>query len=796
MAVTAKEVIELAQKGWLPVNEEKSLYINETLFRIGIISFLDPSNYQVSKTEEDGPFAVNPERQVILLKDDKSSKKAKQFFDLPTNTTSLRNTSRRDECYVPVMVANAHGKADAGLYIHPRKVGQEDSKTNQTLFTAFHAENCLLGSQLSCRTNKGSVRHSIKHHVEFYEGEYIVGITASPGDNSYETMQFEELRLMATIMAKYSVKDQDGKPTAIVTHHLPWLDYILSGVLLWSQGHMTYPALHAFCEMMISKKIEHEEKLGSIYHSHGLTSRFITPFDNLLDLGNEITADSILKQLGIDEREEIREQEPNLAMVEGLWSILKSNPEKKALLNGDTSESHALKQLFDDLQRRKLEKRKSREQALINQCTHLLTKNSFDLEQKKWWEKIITTKHSSGKDIETLEELLENANALALAIAASHDSEHSNTCSFVSTQGKQIQVVYEKLFKEMQLELPPVICWTSIPLFLTNSQSTVGATFYFEYLGHALTISQLIGRHIVEGAMANMMACMNGQEGKSVQFYLDPKIDTQPLHQFVRSISVQTEDKPIYSELKALVFSQEKLKNQHKVILEDFMPTLPRHTPITPRSHLTAEHMKYALHQLDREGFLTQNEFGEANRQAVVSGFGNPYDIAVCLIEMNRIGLLNQANRDAVSKHPHPNALWNLLQRLSKTNWFTPAIRQDVFNDLISNASILSSNNMCMRLDMPSNQFTMERFIRIIAIADKHKGHLLTALKELITFFLDDKIEGTNWAIQLEPDERIRPALLDYFADKPPYNARTKQSHKKIEAAEDSDEPLELRFNP
>ena len=542
MGISKQQIAELVRKGWLPVNGENALFINETLFRKGIISLLDPSNYEASKIEENGPSAVSKERSIIFLKDDTGSRKAKQFFNLPATTLSLRNTNRRDECYVPVIVANEQGKAAAGLYINPRKVGKDDLQIMSKPFTAFHTETCLLGSQLSCRTNKGSIRHFTKHNVEFFEGERIVAITSSPGDNSYEAMQFEELQLMAIVMATYSLKGSDKKPKAHVTHHLPWLDYILSGALLWYQGHMTYPALRTLCEMMISKKMEHEDKIGTIYRSLGLTIRFITPFDNLLNPEKGITAESILEQLGVEEIEgEAQQKEPDLELITKLCDILKSNSDYKQRFLGDTMfESNLLQQLSDDIQKGKVEKRKLREKAFIDKYIMLLTENTFNTEQKDWWEKIITTKKSSGKEIETLEDLLEMANALALAIAASHappDPDSSNACSFVSTQAKQIQVVYEKLFKIEEIKLPPVTCWTSLPLFLTNSESTLGATFYFEYLAHAATISRLIEHNILGGAIANMVAWANGQKGKSVKCYLDNHTNTTPFHLFFRPIA-------------------------------------------------------------------------------------------------------------------------------------------------------------------------------------------------------------------------------------------------------------------
>lgn len=527
MRLDEKKIAELVRKGWLPVDGAKALFINDPLFKKGIISFLDPSNCQVSKIEDDGPFSVSKERSLVFSNDDKSSRKAKQFFNLPATTTCLRNPKKRDECYVPVIVADKQGKVVAGLYIHPRKVGTEDFREKNKPFTAFHTESCLLGAELSCSTATGSKRHFTKHDVKFYEGEQIVSITSSPGDNSYETMQLEELQLMAMFMASYSLKGDDGKPVAKVTHHLPWLDYILSGAVLWHQGHLSYQALHTLCEIMILKKTEHENKISTIYRSLDLAYQCITPFENLLNPTKSITAESILEQLGINEKEsEEQDQDQDLYIMTKLQDILK--------------DKHLLQAFFEELQTKKNNKKSAREKAFVSQCITLLTENAFNTEQKDRWKSIIAAKKVLGESIETLENLLQTANALALVIAADKDSsepEHSNACSLVSTQGKQIQVAYEKLFKLEELKLPPVTCCTSVPLFLTSSQTTQGATFYFEYLPHARSIRQLIDRNIVGGAVSNMVAWMSGQEGKSVKCYLDKHENISPTHMFFRPVA-------------------------------------------------------------------------------------------------------------------------------------------------------------------------------------------------------------------------------------------------------------------
>ena len=138
MGVSDKEVVELVRNGWLPINGEKALFINEKLFKKGIIALVDPSNYHPSKIEDNGPFSVSKERRVVFLNDDKSCKKAKHFFNLPVTTVSLLNAKRREECYVPVIVLNEQGQVVSGLYIHPRKVGQNDAEIGAISFTAFH----------------------------------------------------------------------------------------------------------------------------------------------------------------------------------------------------------------------------------------------------------------------------------------------------------------------------------------------------------------------------------------------------------------------------------------------------------------------------------------------------------------------------------------------------------------------------------------------------------------------------------------------------------------------------------
>ena len=532
MSASEKQVAKLIRKGWVPVDGDNALLINARLFKIGFISLLSPDQCTAPLVEENKPFAISEKRSVVAAYNDKDSRKAKQYFNLPHDTVSLINDKRRGECYVPVMVANEQGKAAAALYIHPRKLGPENTQAGLAPFTAFHAETCLLGAQLNCRSN-GIIRHFTKHHVTFLEGEYIDAITSTPGENSYEMMQLKELEIMAMLMASHSLKGPDGKPQAQVTHHLPWLDYILSSVLLWRQGYMSYHALFTLCEIMISKKIEHEHKIAHIYGSLGLAFRFITPFDNLLNPTKPITAESVLEQLGIDERES-PSINPQLDTITGLLELLKSES-GPFVLSATALDSSILQKLADDVKTKKQEKLKAREGEFVNQYLSLLTANTFDLEQKNWWEKAI----ASGKQIETIDELLEVANVLALAIAAnpaSGDTERVNACSFVSTQARQIQVVYERLYKLGAMSLPPVTCWTSLPLFLTHSQSTCGATFYFEYAPHAAAISRLIERNIVGGAISNMVAYAQGQKGTSVKGYLETH-QYVPCYSFFRPIS-------------------------------------------------------------------------------------------------------------------------------------------------------------------------------------------------------------------------------------------------------------------
>jgi hypothetical protein len=52
------------------------------------------------------------------------------------------------------------------------------------------------------------------------------------------------------------------------------------------------------------------------------------------------------------------------------------------------------------------------------------------------------------------------------------------------------------------------------------------------------------------------------------------------------------------------------------------------------RTHITTDHIDYALKTLDTAGLLTRDRAGQANRHAVVYGQGNPYDIAVALIKL------------------------------------------------------------------------------------------------------------------------------------------------------------------
>lgn len=137
------------------------------------------------------------------------------------------------------------------------------------------------------------------------------------------------------------------------------------------------------------------------------------------------------------------------------------------------------------------------------------------------------------------------------------------------------------------------------------------------------------------------------------------------------------------------------------------------------RSHVTQEHIDYALQQLTSGGLSTNDAAGDANRYAVIWGFSNPYDIAMSLRTLNTIGLLSgekaQANRDAVAKHSHPNALQNFLDSSIEAGWLTTDNVQSVFDKIVTYFNSVPLNHALQ--DLKNHLFTVKKFESLINIA-------------------------------------------------------------------------------
>lgn len=508
-----KEFSALLKSHHLPDHKELIAVLNEYLLKKDALD-IECQNYL--------NFEANFELDETAISQNKLHIESTEYFNssYPYQGIYLRNVNRKGEYYIPVIIRDESGVVTSSLYIHPQKIGEKDRGKHSNQYTSFHAETCLIGTQFECVNNRGEIKYSLKHDVTFGPTEKIVKIVSQPGDNSYETMQFEDVRLMAILMRAHSHKKADEPLSILVTHHLPWLDYILSGVLLFEQRRMEYQALFTLCELIIAKKIEHEKKLSCIYLEQKLNCVFVTPFANLLDPTKEITAESILQQLGVQDLDtisstekqkknlkQLREQLASPSLESDISSISSSSYEKitrTSLLAGVSDHKE------DDSEQ-------LTEHHFVQKYLTRLIKNKFNPEQQVWWEKLIHAKVSLSKEIKTLDELLSIANTLVIALSASNSQ---NPCSFVSTQARQIQVEYEHLHKQTAIELPPATCFTSIPTFLTTSNQTRGSTFNFLYAQHSETIRTIIENNIVAGAIKNMHAWLHDGEFEPIISYL------------------------------------------------------------------------------------------------------------------------------------------------------------------------------------------------------------------------------------------------------------------------------------
>jgi hypothetical protein len=374
-------------------------------------------------------------------------------------TVYICNGTRRDEVYVPLILGEP-GK-EFGFYVQPwtaTKSSQEVSNPFQ--FSGFHEFTtavCLIGSGLEGVDQHGASFPLMKHYLPLFQAQKVQEIIYEPNaKNPYEQLALTELGKSIAIINKFSAKGVQKS----LRIHLPWLDYVLFGIELFTRGKITYDALTHFTQIIIDKRADLIGKVLAIFtESSQIEVKFESPFDGLLLLSPEkYDAASLLQTL--------------FSQLE--LSIEEANPAT-----------------FTEEQQTENEKR------LVQNCLRLLcSRTTLPQHHKEWATLAETTKVD---ELDKLESLFKLANAAMIAVSSIGRKNHQ-VCSFLPLSEKQIQIQYAKLSESLSASsraLPGVFMLTFIePLngYQATASSNECSMFYYPHLEHQ-TLSRALKKY-------------------------------------------------------------------------------------------------------------------------------------------------------------------------------------------------------------------------------------------------------------------------------------------------------------
>lgn len=476
---------DLEKAGWQVINVDSGLYLNALLFEKGIVSFLhdegeDEYTETVEFSEDTGlTVTTSKSRQLSFRSTSNFGREARdtqKLFDKIFNpgsscSYSVLNPSRRGEVYSCATAGDGYS-----LNIHPWQLPGDKRALNEfSGFDVYHTAGCMGGTQIHAAMKNNFKGSLIKHHLDISEPIVRVFLDQPRIANQYEALQFEEIRIAAAIMAKNARPGVKAK----VFHHLPWIDYILFGVSLFTQGRMTFKALDQLCKIMLEKKDFHVAKLSEIYETFGLKPLFVSPFDNLFEV-DKVGSDT--------------------SLVDLVLRALSISKDDRTFLQDGTKEK-----IFCD-------------QGFAQSCLAVLSTNNFSQNQRVIWERARAELSNEKSDdcLRTVEDLFDVANAMVIACAA---AEGVNVASILPVHEKQIQIEYGRRYRKLNSN--PVICLTHVPLVCANSLSTCGLTFYFEFSRFSDDIASLVEKGLLQIANKNLLATALGQPATSLERFLE-----------------------------------------------------------------------------------------------------------------------------------------------------------------------------------------------------------------------------------------------------------------------------------
>jgi hypothetical protein len=466
--------------------------IHKGLFKAGIVAVVPEDEFKdldgKDKLTDDSFFIKERLFYISSNKEKRQAKKVTRPYDLlqqiidsrtangslycpiqfNKNSSVIFSPQRKDEVFLTITLDGKRGPLKAnqeeirrGMRIYPW-VSDNAYKFQPKKIRQFVTAGCIAGAKLQGLNQKNGAKGLIKHDIEFYPGEKIVGIKFSANaPNPYEKVLFSDLRMNLRTINAISDPDQETH----LLYHLPYSDYLLFGIELFLRGRITLKALDKFINIILDKKVEHEKTIKELCTKHVINVDIQSPFDNLF---NQLSS-----------RENISSE------------ILQSLNKPLTELENEVCE----------------EQQVQNEKNLVQDCLKQLQTNDYNPAQREIWIDIL--KANPIEEIKNLEDLFKLANAVMIMMA-SKNKEHYEVCAIHPLSEKQIQVGYSTFCKKAksvyqtdESPYPAILNITTFDSLLSYSAATKGQLFYLPDCSK--TITDLVGgKKILRQARSNI----------------------------------------------------------------------------------------------------------------------------------------------------------------------------------------------------------------------------------------------------------------------------------------------------
>ena len=367
------------------------------------------------------------------------------------------NQRRKEEVFVSV--------PSLGLYVQPwLSHGRPPERLKQ--FKKFHTVGCLFGSTLKGINQKKHKFPMVKHDIAFYQDEIIESVSFNhKAPNPYEEMLFNELEKIARFINLHAdpLRTSDQ---ALLSYHLPYIDYVLFGLNLLAIGRISLDALEALFIQTFYQKEKHINEIKKIFSMHNVSVDFESPFENLFDL-------------------RLLEQAFKLATTK----TTKSKPGKHAF-------ARAIFRMLGilDSSEKSIAMTVQSPEELTQHLIQLLTTNQYNLIHKRIWIDCIEAVKSGVEagvngfvSPTIIEDIFEIGNSAMMGLLAQAGTQDFETCSILPASEKQIQVYYNKLIPHLPKEDKEshnrgVVNMTFIPTAVcadNTDRHNIGLFFYY-----------------------------------------------------------------------------------------------------------------------------------------------------------------------------------------------------------------------------------------------------------------------------------------------------------------------------